>query len=320
MTHFCILAIHNKTSPHFPNRKTKHRGAFATTEDVEPVAHSERKVLCNCFVVVRRWGVLSSTTSFDDDAPWLWLVSPHKMRLSLIALSCLFALAQADVFSTITKEAHDIISGATIKDVKIRQCTCDEQSDCVAELKLQGLDCIDNCWSKLNSITKKPDELRSCFNKADIILDSLIDCFEDNVDSCLADKKDVQIQKVDINKLFTLAVDKLNKTKERLTKTLATPLKKIINTVGEFGLCVKDCFADKNKDGYCFDKKECQPLIVDKKAKSSLKTCTKIIDFKKEAGDLCECSVKAGISDLNQYCPMLKLLGNKRRTGSSKSD
>lgn len=58
---------------------------------------------------------------------------------------------------------------------------------------------------------------------------------------------------------------------------------------------ISECFVEKNKDGYCFDKKGCQPLIVDKKAKSSLKVCTKVIDFKKEAGDLCECSVKAGI-------------------------
>jgi CO dehydrogenase/acetyl-CoA synthase gamma subunit (corrinoid Fe-S protein) len=83
----------------------------------------------------------------------------------------------------------------------------------------------------------------------------LIDCFEDNVDSCLAEKKDVQIQKVDIDKLFTLAVDKINKTKERLTKTLATPLKKIINTVGEFGLCVKgEFFRGVLKEFDCFSK------------------------------------------------------------------
>jgi hypothetical protein len=133
-------------------------------------------------------------------------------------------------------------------------------------------------------------------------------------------KEDVEVPKVDINKLLTLAVDKLNKTKERLTKTLATPLKKIINSVSEFGVCVKgsafykhfkyllisDCFIEKNSDGFCFDKKDCQPLIVDKKAKSSLKTCAKIIDFKKEAGDLCECSVKAGIR--YRFCRKIGLI------------
>jgi len=239
------------------------------------------------------------------------------MKLTYILLTFFVIYkAQADVFSTITKEAHDIISAATVKGETIRQCTCTEQSECVEELKQQGLDCIDKCWPKLNAITKKPDELRNCFHKADVALDALIDCFEDNVESCLEEKKDTQIQKVDINKLFTLGVDKINKTKEKLTKTLAAPLRKIINTVGEFGLCVKDCFLEKNSDGFCFDKKKCQPLIVDKKAKSSLKTCTKIIDFKKEAGELCECSVKAGITDLSQYCPMLKLIGGRGRNSS----
>lgn len=40
----------------------------------------------------------------------------------------------------------------------------------------------------------------------------------------------------------------------------------------------------------------CQPLIMDKKARKSLRRCTKAIDWKKEAGELCDCSVKAGIS------------------------
>jgi hypothetical protein len=55
----------------------------------------------------------------------------------------------------------------------------------------------------------------------------------------LTEKKDVEVPRIDINKLFTLAVEKINKTKERLVKTLATPLKKIINSVSDFGLCVK---------------------------------------------------------------------------------
>jgi len=231
-------------------------------------------------------------------------------------------LCDADVFSSFTREATDIINGASMPGVTIRQCTCEEQSTCVEEMKGQALQCVESCWSRFSAITKKPEELRNCFHKTDATLESALTCFEHNVDSCLEKRADTaQIQKVDIGKLFDLSVQKIIKTKEKLTKTLSAPIRRIIDTVGEFGLCVKECFVGKQTGGFCFDKKDCQPLIVDKKARSSLKTCTKLIDFKKEAGELCECSVKAGLTDLSQYCPMLKLIGqsssSRRRGGGS---
>jgi hypothetical protein len=39
-----------------------------------------------------------------------------------------------------------------IEGQKIRQCTCDEQEECTEEIKMQGLDCVDECWPKLNSV------------------------------------------------------------------------------------------------------------------------------------------------------------------------
>lgn len=39
----------------------------------------------------------------------------------------------------------------------------------------------------------------------------------------------------------------------------------------------------------------CQPNIMDENAKKSFKKCTKVINWKKEAGDLCECTVNAGL-------------------------
>lgn len=108
--------------------------------------------------------------------------------------------------------------------------------------------------------------------------------------------EDTKIQPVDIDKLFTLSVEHINKTTNKMTKTLSASIKKILDSVGEFGLCVKDCFIEKNKpEGFCFDRKQCQPLIADKKTRKSLKTCTKQVDWKKEAGELCECTVKAGL-------------------------
>ncbi|CAD5224533.1 unnamed protein product [Bursaphelenchus xylophilus] len=231
---------------------------------------------------------------------------------SFILTIFLVVAVQADVFDQLTQETRKIINESLIPGAEIRQCTCEEQSECVKEMKDQAMGCVDTCWSKFNAISKKPDELRKCFSDKDDMLATLLDCFEHNADSCLAKHEDKKIQPVDIDKMFTLGVERINKTSSKMTKTLSNSIKKIVDTIGEFGLCVKDCFIAKNKpDGFCFDKKQCQPLIADKKTRKSLKTCTKKIDFKKEAGELCECTVKAGLNELSQYCPMLKLIGQR---------
>jgi hypothetical protein len=83
------------------------------------------------------------------------------------------------------------------------------------------------------------------------------------------------IQKINITELFKLGVAQVEKTKAQLTKNLAGPIRKIVDTAGVFGICVKDCFSAKNANGYCFDVKNCQPLLVDKKARKSLRFVTK---------------------------------------------
>lgn len=193
-------------------------------------------------------------------------------------------------------------------------------------------------------------------------MDTLIDCFENNVDSCLKEKKDVQIQKVDINKLFSLAIDKLNKTKERLTKTLASPLKKIINSVGEFGLCVKgecskllkypttqpsnyptiqvmitidcqialstktpmDTASTRNSVSHSLRRK--RPEVPWKRAVRSSTSRRRGANFvsalwrraSSKSTSPTNCSITFS-RELNQYCPLLKTIGSRRRGGSGKN-
>ncbi|CAD5218906.1 unnamed protein product [Bursaphelenchus okinawaensis] len=234
------------------------------------------------------------------------------MLKTFLISALLFTVVKCDVFDQLTQETRKIINDSLIPGAEIRQCTCEEQSECVKEMKTQAFECVDTCWDKFGSISSKPDELKKCFSDRDDLMDSVLDCFEHNVDSCLAKHEDKKIQPVDIDKMFTLGVERINKTSAKMTKTLSGSIRKIVDTVGEFGLCVKDCFVAKNKpEGYCFTRKDCQPSIADKKARKTLKTCTKQIDFKKEAGELCECTVKAGLNELSQYCPMLKLIGQR---------
>ena len=49
----------------------------------------------------------------------------------------------------------------------------------------------------------------------------------------------------------------------------------------------------KNKDfSLCYS---CQPLLLERKTKKTLRRCAKTINWKKEVGELCTCSVEAGI-------------------------
>lgn len=64
------------------------------------------------------------------------------------------------------------------------------------------------------------------------------------------------IQKVNISELLRLGAERVEKAKVQLTTTLPPPIRKVVDTAGTFGLCVNDCFENKNAQGFCFDRKE----------------------------------------------------------------
>lgn len=74
--------------------------------------------------------------------------------------------------------------------------------------------------------------------------------------SCLIERTEDTIQKLNISKIFELGIERIEKKKGQLTKNLSSHIKNIVDTAGNFGVCVKDCFLEKNKDGFCFDKKK----------------------------------------------------------------
>uniref|UniRef100_A0A914GW49 Uncharacterized protein n=1 Tax=Globodera rostochiensis TaxID=31243 RepID=A0A914GW49_GLORO len=239
----------------------------------------------------------------------------------ILCLLSVTQLAQCDVLDQLTKRGQALLVDARMEGIEIRQCTCPEQTECIDEMQMQAIDCVKSCWTTFSAITDQPQKLRTCFVRADVLIDEFVKCFENTVESCLQQREEKMINKVNITEMFRLGIERIEKTKAQLLKSLADgPIKKIMDTTSKFGVCVKDCFLAKNPNQYCFDEKDCQPLLVGAKATKSLRKCTKRIDWKKESGELCECSVKAGIADMEQYCPMLKLMGGrpeeKRRNGA----
>jgi hypothetical protein len=104
------------------------------------------------------------------------------------------------------------------------------------------------------------------------------------------------VDRVDIDKLISVGTQKLLTVERNVTEALSSEVKQVVDTLKEFGLCVKNCVVEKNKEGYCFDKKDCQPLLDDKsEAKKAAKKCAKQVDFRKHTGEICKCATKAGV-------------------------
>jgi hypothetical protein len=65
------------------------------------------------------------------------------------------------------------------------------------------------------------------------------------------------IRRTSLNKLFELGAKKLKSMKEAVMTTLQPAMRRVLETVADFGNCVLKCFVQKNNDGFCFDKKKC---------------------------------------------------------------
>lgn len=118
---------------------------------------------------------------------------------------------------------------------------------------------------------------------------------------------------MDINVLLNKGEKKLETQVKRFTTTLGETGKDIIQTGLKVISCMKQCFMEKNSDGYCFDKAGCQPLINASSAGKTIKTCIKHIGWKREATDICNCMVKSGLKDMEQYCQLLNTISGHKK-------
>uniref|UniRef100_A0AC35FX02 Chondroitin proteoglycan 4 domain-containing protein n=1 Tax=Panagrolaimus sp. PS1159 TaxID=55785 RepID=A0AC35FX02_9BILA len=202
----------------------------------------------------------------------------------------------------------------------IRQCSCVEQNECVISLKTQMSECFDICFHTVKDAGINVESLKNCFHSKQYIVDDLVSCIQGTMKTCTNSQDGKQIPYTDINIFFTKGEKKLHQQAEMFLATMGDSGRALIDSALDVGSCIKDCVIKKNVGGYCFDHKKCQPLIEAKQASKSLKKCIKSIGWKKEASDLCECTVKAGVSEMGQYCSMLKTITGSERRGHRKND
>ncbi|VDO67746.1 unnamed protein product [Heligmosomoides polygyrus] len=188
----------------------------------------------------------------------------------------------------------DILLQSRISGQTVRQCSCAEQRECAEEMKMQAKECAGPCFATFGTITNRPQDLRKCFDEKEDLLQGFLTCFEQKLEGCVPDSNGPQIPKTNIIKLFAIGENRLV-NQSAAVQSIIAPIKHIVGAAGNFAKCIKDCFIAKNANGFCFDQKNCQPLIAEHKAKASLRTCTRRMNWKREAGEFCECSVKAGV-------------------------
>uniref|UniRef100_A0A914VTX4 Uncharacterized protein n=1 Tax=Plectus sambesii TaxID=2011161 RepID=A0A914VTX4_9BILA len=196
----------------------------------------------------------------------------------------------------------------------VRQCSCAELDQCADDMKAEGQKCSDSCWKVATQITSRPADLRKCFESKSSQIDSFVNCFQDQYHGCVKGKNGPQIPKQNFEGVIQATESKIRKTANSLVVPgLTDQLTDVIKTAEDFGQCVKKCIRKRSIGSVCLKKFDCQPLLPSEEAAKKINNkCTQGIDFKKQAGPLCNCALKAGVSDLAQYCPVLALMGNRR--------
>ncbi|VDM45806.1 unnamed protein product [Toxocara canis] len=193
-----------------------------------------------------------------------------------------------------TEGGSEILRKA-LDGTQIRQCSCEEQDICVKEIESDILKCAKSCFRNVEKLTTQTEQLRECFGARIYLAENFLKCFINNIEGCVKDKNGPMIPRTNIHELIRLGKQKLQAHVERFVKTLSKPFDQMLIVAAEIGECTKECMVKKNKDGFCFDKIGCQAKLEISKAQKTLRKCSKQLDWKREAGALCECTVKAGI-------------------------
>ncbi|VDK80046.1 unnamed protein product [Litomosoides sigmodontis] len=230
----------------------------------------------------------------------LLLVNFSITQLSL-ALSSIF-----DQVITHGKSEFDTTKILTGADV--RTCSCDEQHTCIKEMKSQAANCFSPCFLKFQQITNQLEDLKACFHRKQQVIVAFFSCFENNINSCVSTKNGPRIPKTNITELLRVIALSITKNVRNMANVITPSINTIIDTASEFASCVKDCFLDENRDGFCFDRSDCQPSLVVAKARKTLKKCSHSINWKKELGEFCKCAVNAGLSKLENYCAVFEII------------
>ncbi|CAJ76959.1 DUF19 domain-containing protein [Caenorhabditis elegans] len=237
-----------------------------------------------------------------------WLVQSAVLVLLLV-----IGGESAKFLDQVSKQALSVLHGSQ-RSGEVRQCTCDEMKDCYHSSKLQALDCFETCWkSEIQrfKLTDDPNSLKACFDAKKPFVDQVINCFQTKVKACTENgEPGVRVKEYDYKDMIKRVEDAVNSQINAFLRSIGNDNVKAVVTAGTaIAQCVKTCFLEKNKDGFCFNRIGCEPQIEDKNARIAIRQCSRSVAWKKEMETFCHCSSAAGINGLSSYCGMLNIIG-----------
>lgn len=193
----------------------------------------------------------------------------------------------------------------------VRQCSCAEQSSCLAAMKRDGEFCANQCFGNFRTITSRPEQLKACFTSKRGLFDGVVTCLEASFAgrSCVQGSNGPQIQRQSMSRVISSTVNQVSRSVGP-TPTRG-PLGKVITAATNFGECVRGCFVQRH-EGICYEQFKCQPQLPSTKdAKQAVSACSKSLGLGAHAGETCNCAVNAGVSEVKPFCPMLQQLASR---------
>jgi hypothetical protein len=233
------------------------------------------------------------------------------MLLSLLLLvSCcsVFTLG-ADVLAKAGAETKNVLAASKSTGRMIRECSCAEEDQCIQQMEGQIRQCFDTCWQQeqtIPALSKNPQQLKQCFLMKQQLIDQFIGCVKNSGETCVQSKAGPQVPYVDINKLIGTGEQRLRSQAQAFLRSMKGENQKLVQAAVDVGTCMKQCFMQDNSRGSCFDKAGCNPKLEENLAGPVIKRCARQINWKKQASEMCDCSMRAGVQTLKPYCQILR--------------
>ncbi|CAJ0581828.1 unnamed protein product, partial [Mesorhabditis spiculigera] len=228
-----------------------------------------------------------------------------RIVVSVLLIGIVAAKSQMD---KVTKIAMEVLEQSRYPGT-IRQCRCNEEEVCGKEAIGQALSCTPGCYYAFDKVASNPRALHGCIQQKTGVLQDFLQCVIKESGSCTNNAAQPQVSHYDFRRVLQNGVARLQASRaDILSSSTLKSIRNFANAVMDFGLCVESCAAQENAAGTCFDRKGCNPVFEEKKARKGLKRCMKRINWKVHVGQLCDCAMAAGVSELNRFCPILRLM------------
>lgn len=207
--------------------------------------------------------------------------------------------------------ADSAVNTGTAQGQQIRQCSCQEEAQCLKEMRDETVSCFEGCFDKsseVKSLTDKPAEFKLCFKPGEQVLGQFLGCLQEDPKACLADKNGPMIPRRDINKVIQEAHNRLDQEVQTFEQTLGKEGNALVKMGRSIGTCVKQCFNERNQNGFCFDKLSCQPKVDKQSVEKTVEQCSSRIDWATQVRQVCDCSAQKGVEKVKPFCEAMSTL------------